>query len=389
VAELAGTLGTPLYLYSAQTIRRRIAELRAALASTKAPFRLYYAVKANRFRPILDLIRREGDVGIDTSSPREVALALASGFKAEEISVTVSMPSNRDLADFAMAGVHLNLDTESALRRYAALSKGLRCIGLRVDPGIALGYGSNKKLSYSNSKFGFDLSRVTTVAALAKSLGLTVDTVHVHAGWGLQQSVHDGFEQVLKSVVKVARAIPTITTINVGGGLCWRQVASDQPLALSSWAELLQQHLTPLGVTIAVESGTYVVASGGLLLAEVNTVERRMGQPWLGIDAGHNTNVYAAHYNIPQEIIHATKPLDAPTVHYTVAGNINEANDIFAPAAPLPQVEEGDYVAFFPAGAYGASMASDHCLKGLPREHLIEESEDALEAYRGLAARRE
>ena len=30
----------------------------------------------------------------------------------------------------------------------------------------------------------------------------------------------------------------------------------------------------------------------------------------------------------------------------------------------LPEMREGNLLAFFPAGAYGASMASDHCLRG-------------------------
>ena len=54
-----------------------------------------------------------------------------------------------------------------------------------------------------------------------------------------------------------------------------------------------------------------------------------------------------------------------------VAGNINEANDVFARSLPLPPLAEGDLLALYPAGAYGASMASDHCLRGLPAEVLL------------------
>ena len=54
-----------------------------------------------------------------------------------------------------------------------------------------------------------------------------------------------------------------------------------------------------------------------------------------------------------------------------MAGNINEANDVFARSAMLPPFSEGDLVALYPAGAYGASMASDHCLRGLPAEVMV------------------
>ncbi len=38
----------------------------------------------------------------------------------------------------------------------------------------------------------------------------------------------------------------------------------------------------------------------------------------------------------------------------------------------LPRVAEGDLLAFLPAGAYGSSMASDHCLRGFAKEVVLE-----------------
>ena len=60
--------------------------------------------------------------------------------------------------------------------------------------------------------------------------------------------------------------------------------------------------LAPTGCTIVCEPGTFVAAASGVLLAEVNTVETRSSGTWVGIDAGHNVNCYAAHYDIPLAI---------------------------------------------------------------------------------------
>ena len=108
-----------------------------------------------------------------------------------------------------------------------------------------------------------------------------------------------------------------------------------------------------------------------MLVAEVNTVETRRSGTWLGIDAGHNVNCYAAHYGIPLAIVPVAQPLSPAAQVVHVAGNINEANDVFARSLRLPRLHEGDLVALYPAGAYGASMASDHCLRGLPAEVLV------------------
>jgi diaminopimelate decarboxylase len=44
---------------------------------------------------------------------------------------------------------------------------------------------------------------------------------------------------------------------------------------------------------------------------------------------------------------------------------------MFARDLHLPALAEGDLVALWPAGAYGAAMASNHCMRGLPTEVLI------------------
>jgi diaminopimelate decarboxylase len=55
----------------------------------------------------------------------------------------------------------------------------------------------------------------------------------------------------------------------------------------------------------------------------------------------------------------------------TVAGHINEAGDLFAENCPLPEVREGDLLAFLSTGGYGASMASYHCARPPARELVL------------------
>lgn len=369
--DIAAAHGTPVYVYGAATLRRRFAELRAALHSTGAPARIHYAMKANRFPGVLAAVRGEADIGIDACSPREVEHALAAGFGPAEISVTAGMLSDRDLRQFAAQAVHLNLDTQSAIRRYAAIAGPGHRIGLRIDPMVRIGWGQASKLCYGQGKFGFDAEAALAAAQYAAALGLEVDELHLHAGWGLQQSAAPLLGTAFAKLAELSRALPTVRTLNVGGGLCWRQRAADEPLALPTWTELLRRHLVPTGCTIACEPGTFVTASCGVLLAQVNTVESRRSGRWVGIDAGHNINCYVAHYGIPLVLAALKKPLDPPEELVHIAGNINEANDVFARSLALPRLAEGDLMALYPVGAYGASMASDHCLRGLPAEVMV------------------
>jgi diaminopimelate decarboxylase len=369
LGPLARAHGTPLYVYGAATIHRRIADLRGALAATGRPAAIHYAMKANRFRPFLEVVRAAG-VGVDAASPREVALALEVGFLPEQISVTAGMLSDRDLRALVAAGVHCNLDTRSALRRYAAIPGHRREVGLRLDPAVATGWGGEPKLAYGNSKFGVPPDDVAAVAAAARALGLAIDTLHVHPGWNLPAAAGPSLAAVFTRMAAIAAELG-VDTVDVGGGLGWRHRAEDEPLGLAAWTNALKAAFGGTSLRIACEPGTFVAAPAGVLVVEANTVERRGDRTWVGIDAGHNVNVYAAHYGIPHAIVPVARPLAPARTVVDIAGNINEANDVFARARPMPALAEGDLLALLPAGAYGSAMASDHCLRGEVREVMV------------------
>jgi len=54
-----------------------------------------------------------------------------------------------------------------------------------------------------------------------------------------------------------------------------------------------------------------------------------------------------------------------------VVGNINEALDVWYENAMLPDMSDEDYLVLINAGAYSASMASNHCMRGEFRERLL------------------
>ena len=47
----------------------------------------------------------------------------------------------------------------------------------------------------------------------------------------------------------------------------------------------------------------------------------------------------------------------------TLAGHINEGDDVFTTAVPFPEVREGEIVAFPSIGGYCPGMWTDHCLR--------------------------
>ncbi len=366
VVELAESLGTPAYLYDHARLRTNVARLRAALSRFREQ-RIYYALKANRFAPLVRLLRAEG-VGIDACAPAEVALARELGFRAADISVTASSLSNADLHAFAQAGVHVTLDHVGTIRRYGALVPPGTAIGLRIDPGVHAGYGA--RTDYSGGKLGLASEDVAAAAIAAREANLRIDTLHMHLGWGLRAEDLPAFQRALEALSVWAGDLPAVRCINVGGGLGARLRAADQPLELEAWASAIAQRFGD-DFSVACEPGTYLVSDAGILVARVTTAWDKRGEHWVGLDCGQATNVYAAHYGLELEIVPVADPLAHARRPTNVAGNINEAGDVFARGRMLPDLHEGDLVALLPAGAYGSSMASDHCLRGSFAEHLV------------------
>ena len=74
---------------------------------------------------------------------------------------------------------------------------------------------------------------------------------------------------------------------------------------------------------------------------------------------------------LPLQAVPCRREEGAEISDATIAGNINEALDLFAVDVPLPEVREGDFLAFLNAGGYGSAMSSDHCLRGDHTEAVL------------------
>lgn len=363
--------GTPAYVYHSGRVRENLARMQDALTAAKVDHDVYYAIKANRYAPLLDVIRATGRCGIDACSPAEVRLALSHGFREEEISFTGHALSEPDLDILAgHPDVHINCDAISTIRRLGR--RGPRRIGIRVNPGVGAGY--NEKLRYAGAKptkFGVYPDRFEEALATATHLGLVVDTLHFHIGSGYQGDALEVLEQVLEGAMRLIDAHPAIRRLNIGGGLGVRMTESDVPVDLDRWATIIARHAVPRGLRIAVEPGDYLVKDAGLLLAQVNTVEDKGGTRFAGVDAGLSILNLWAYYGIPYVVAPLKRGAGAPLERVSISGNINEAIDLLAEDVELPALAEGDFIALVNAGGYGAAAASNHCLRGAFREILL------------------
>jgi diaminopimelate decarboxylase len=364
----------PVFVYGARRVEANLARLTAALGATGLPFRVFYAMKSNRYAPLLTYLRTLGSCGLDVCSPEELLLARRCGFAERDITYTSLVPSDADLAVLVRhPDVWLNCDSLASVERIGAACPG-RAIGLRVNTGLGLGYRKNPLLQYSGTaptKFGIHRDRFAEALDLAARYRLRVQGIHFHSGCGYLTPQLPAFDQVLGAATWFVDQVPDLHYVNIGGGLGIPLVEDDEPLDLAAWGAHITRHFAGSPFEVWVEPGDYLVKDAGILVLQVIASEDKQGVRFVYVDGGFNLHMEPAFYTLPLHAVPCRPDRHAPPVRVTLAGNINEALDLFASDVSLPPVRPGDYVAFLNAGGYGSSMSSNHCLRGAFAEYLL------------------
>jgi diaminopimelate decarboxylase len=375
VEKLARQFGTPSFVYSAQRVKSNMQRIHTALnkSELKGRFSLLYAMKANRFTPLLTFMKQTELCGIDACSPNEVELAVSCGFKPEEISFTATSLSNQDFDILARYnGISMNCDSIHAITQWGKRKPGSE-IGIRVNPAIGIGRNNNDKLHYSGSatsKFGIYQEQFKEALSVAKSYQLKVTKIHFHTGCGYLTEQLNHWQRILKRCQWFIGNTPDIRTVNVGGGLGVPHLVEDAPLDLDNWVAILQEMYAKTNLQIEIEPGDYIVKDAGILLLSKTFVEKKQTTLFVGVDAGFNIAPEPAHYSLPfQPLSMHWKQETSQRVH--LVGHINEALDVWYENALLPDIENQDFIALINSGAYSSSMASNHCMRGQFKEFLL------------------
>jgi diaminopimelate decarboxylase len=365
---------TPTFVYSSKRVSSNLLKLNNALRSTGLSHKLLYAMKANPHPQILTHMKETGLCAIDACSPQELLQALECGFQASEISYTALVGDTREMDLLAsFPDVLINCDSLTAIEHIGKRCPG-RSIGIRVNPSIGIGYHNNELLAYSGektTKFGIYREQFHDALNLAKKLKLHVEYIHFHTGCGYLTPQLNVVDEIFSACTWFLDQVKNLKGVNIGGGLGVPHQEGDKPLDLKLWSELIHKHLSPYSVDVFLEPGEYILKDAGLLLLEVTFVEVKKETKFVGLNGGFNLAMEPAFYNLPLEPVHASLKRNSSPQVVTIVGNINESLDIWKENILWPLPKPGDIIAILNAGAYAASMSSNHCLRGQFAEILI------------------
>ncbi|MCK4919583.1 MAG: hypothetical protein KAS71_00970, partial [Bacteroidales bacterium] len=129
-------------------------------------------------------------------------------------------------------------------------------------------------------------------------------------------------------------------------------------------------------LTLIFEPGKFLVSEAGLFIAKVNVVKQTTSTVFAGLDTGLNHFIRPMFYDAYHDIINISRPEGKDRI-YTIVGYICET-DTFGWNRKIPEISEGDLVAFKNAGAYCYAMSSNYNSRFRPAEVLIHNGKDHL-----------
>ncbi len=405
VAALAKEFGTPLYVYSQQTITEHYRRLDQALSPLDHA--ICYATKANSNLAVIRLLADLGS-SFDIVSAGELFRVIQAGGDPRKC-VFAGVGKTEDEIRYALQNdiYCFNVESDAEIDRIqkVASAMGKRApIALRVNPDVEA--HTHKKITtgkYEN-KFGVQYEKVEGVYARASKLScIELRGVQMHIG--SQITSVKPFVAAVKKMLPLAARLKKrfdIKSCSIGGGIgivynpaldsgvadWWsrqekrgragasrrRQRPLDDnplPMTIADYAGAVVPLLQPLGLKILVEPGRFIVGNAGILVMRVEYLKKTARKHFVIVDAAMNDLIRPAFYDAYHEIVPLKQRKGGKVVTADVVGPVCESGDFLAQNRKIAMPQQGDYFAALSAGAYGFTMASNYNSRPRPAEVLV------------------
>jgi diaminopimelate decarboxylase len=375
--DLAKEFGTPLYVTSEARVRQNIRAYHSAFPDADK----YFAVKSNGNLTVLRILGREG-AGADVFSIGELNLAVLAGIPKDKILFNGNSKSERDHRTALEAGVRISVDSREELESLSSVASELGTwaeVMFRINPDVSAKTHPKIATGLKTSKFGIPVEQVAETYQAAMDMP-SIEPVGLHCHIGSQILDISPFAEAVARMMDVAQEVLSaggeVKRIDIGGGL-GIQYAPDTPAPkpadlAQSILPIFRDRCQEMGIRpkLILEPGRSIVADTTIMLTGVNVVKRAHVN-FAAVDAGFNVLARPMLYDSYHHVVVANKAGRPAEEKYTVVGPICETGDVLAKDRLLPKVERGDILAFFDAGAYGFSMASQYNGQPRPAEVLV------------------
>ena len=392
VSTLVAAYGTPLYIYSAATLRRHFTAFDSAFNGL--PHMTCFSVKANSNLAVLRTLGAMG-AGVDIVSGGELFRALAAGIDPSRIVYSGVGKRASEIEQALSAGILMfNVESTGELERISRIAARLgknANVSLRINPDVDPKTHPYISTGLKKNKFGLDIETSLAAYARARELpGITPGGIDCHIG--SQLTSIDPFLEALDKILAfreklVAMGI-TPSYLDLGGGL-GIQYNEEEPPHPREFGQALTKALGDLPLTLILEPGRVIVGNAGILVTEVVYTKKTPSKDFVIVDAGMNDLIRPSLYD-SYHAIREVRPAGRETLDVDVVGPICESGDFLARDRELPAVAPGELLAVYSAGAYGFTMSSNYNSRPRAAEILVDGDQVILarrrETYEDLIA---
>ena len=381
---LATELGTPLFVYDEDDLRRRCREYLSSFGAGNVA----YAGKAFLCIAMARLVAEEG-LHLDVATGGELHVALHAGFPPERIVFHGNNKSTAELTAALDAGVGRvvadSFDELDRLERLASERAAQPSVLVRVTPGVEAHTHEFIETGTLDSKFGFtthDDVALEATRRVIESPVLRFGGLHCHIGSMIERL--DAYARAVAIVIDLCAAIeestgPRVEELNMGGGLAARYLATDPVMSLAEYETTLRttvkECVANAGIgevpRLMVEPGRSISAPAAITLYRVGTVKTiPHGRTYVAVDGGMSDNPRPVLYGAGYEAYLPDRMDEPRPLVCSIAGKHCEQGDLVVTDAHLPDdVRVGDLLAVPVTGAYGYAMASNY--NKVPRPAVV------------------
>ena len=373
--ELAEQYGTPLYVYSKATLLHHLSQLQAAFAELN-PL-ICYSIKTNANLHLCRLMVEHG-AGIDVTSGGELFRALKAGAVGSKLVFAGVGKTDAEIRTALENNVLLfNVESEGELLAIGEVAKSMgrtALVALRVNPDLPPKTHAKTDTSVKGVKFGLDIDTVLEFAQkVVGHPGVRVVGLHMHLGSPIlsAEPYRQGIEKGLLLIDKLRAQGHKVEYWNMGGGF-GIHYRKQEALPAQTFADVIVPGVKKAGCKLILEPGRFIVGNSGILVSRVIYTKDSGGKHFVIQDAAMTDLIRPTLYDSFHRIWPVTPPADVPappddyeaalpnTRICDVVGPVCESGDFLAKGRHLPEVNRGDLLATFSAGAYGMAMASNY-----------------------------
>lgn len=394
--DLVKTYGTPLYVFSENSIRNNINKYKKSIDTYYNGYgKVVYASKAFSCKEIYRIAKSE-NISADCVSMGEIYTAISAGFNAENIIFHGNNKTEEELIFALDKGVgRIVIDNFEEIEFLDSLAKEKNIkvnVLLRITPGVDAHTHEYIKTGKIDSKFGFAIATGDAKAAVKSVLNkqnLNLYGLHSHIGsqiFDTEPFVHAA-DVMLKFIKEIKEATSfEIKELNLGGGFGVKYTNEDDPV---DYEDFMKAVSTQINLScnkynikipfIYIEPGRSIVAPAGLTLYTVGSVkEIKDIKNYVAVDGGMSDNPRYALYNAKYTMLIANKAENPQVYKANIAGKCCESGDLLAENIMIQIPAKGDILAVLSTGAYNYSMSSNYNRIPRPAVVLVNENSHRL-----------